>query len=126
MKHLIILLIFTFSLIGCKTAKSLERPVGDIKEIVVDDETLLVDVRVPEEFNAETASNKAINIPLAELEKNIDKIKSHKKVVLFCNKGRQADQAMEILLKNGATNVYDGTTWRNVKAIIEESKTKKD
>lgn len=126
MKHLVILLVFAFSVISCKTTKPLESPIGDIKEVVLDDETLLVDVRIPEEFKAATASDKAINIPLAELEKNLDTIKSHKKVVVFCNKGRQADQAMKILLKNGATNVYDGTTWRNVKAIIEESKTKKD
>ena len=111
---------------SCKTAALPERPVGNIKEIVMDDETLLVDVRMPEEFSAQTASDKAINIPLAELENNLDTIKSHKKVVVFCNKGRQADQAMEILLKNGLTNVYDGSTWQNVRAIIQESDTNKD
>ncbi len=126
MKRSSIILVAAISLMSCKTAALPERPVGNIKEIVMDDETLLVDVRIPEEFSAQTASDKAINIPLAELENNLDTIKSHKKVVVFCNKGRQADQAMEILLKKGLTNVYDGSTWQNVRAIIQESDTNKD
>lgn len=126
MKRSSIILVAAISLMSCKTATLPERPVGNIKEIVMDDETLLVDVRIPEEFSTQTASDKAINIPLAELENNLDTIKSHKKVVVFCNKGRQADQAMEILLKNGLTNVYDGSTWQNVRAIIQESDTNKD
>ncbi|WP_435523057.1 hypothetical protein [Chryseobacterium indoltheticum] len=39
--------------------------------------------------------------------------------MVFCNKGIQADQAVEILKKNGV-EVYDGTTWKNVKAIQQE------
>lgn len=126
MKRSSIILVAAISLMSCKTATLPERPVGNVKEIVMDDETLLVDVRIPEEFSAQTASDKAINIPLAELENNLDTIKSHKKMVVFCNKGRQADQAMDILLKNGITNVYDGSTWQNVRAIIQESDTNKD
>ena len=50
---------------------------------------------------------------------NIETLKG-KKVVVFCNKGVQADQAMEILKKNGV-EAYDGTSWKNVKAIQDET-----
>jgi len=74
----------------------------------------LVDVRIPEQFAEATAEN-AINIPLAEIENRSSELKG-KKVVVFCNKGIQADQAVEILKKNGV-EVYDGTSLQNVKAI---------
>jgi rhodanese-related sulfurtransferase len=47
-----------------------------------------------------------------------------KKVVVFCNKGIQADQAMEILKKNGV-EAYDGTSLQNVKAIQDEKQSGK-
>ncbi len=76
----------------------------------------MVDVRIPEQYKEGTADN-AVNIPLAEIENNIDFLKKQKNVVVFCNRGIQADKAIEILKKNGVEHVYDGTTWKNVKAI---------
>lgn len=80
-------------------------------------DVVLVDVRVPEQYAEGTAKN-AVNIPLAELSKNAESLKG-KKVVVFCNKGIQADQALEILKKEDV-EAYDGTTWKNVKAIQDE------
>ncbi|WP_415329456.1 rhodanese-like domain-containing protein [Chryseobacterium sp. MMS23-Vi53] len=57
----------------------------------------------------------AINVPLAEIQKNPTSLKG-KKVVVFCNKGIQADEAVKILKKNGV-EVYDGTSVENIKAI---------
>ncbi len=95
----------------------------DIKDIVNDSEVTIVDVRIPEEYKESTAHN-AINIPLAEIENNLDFFKNQKKVVLFCNRGIQAGKALDILKKNGVENVYTGTTWKNVKAIQEENNNK--
>lgn len=113
---LILALIFTLS--SCKTNHITDIPKANIKEVVTSPDVTLVDVRVPEQYAAGTAKN-AINIPLAEIQKNIETLKG-KKVVVFCNKGIQADQAMEILKKNGV-EAYDGTTWKNVKAIQDEA-----
>ena len=96
---------------------------ANFKEIVKNPETTLVDVRIPEEFNTETAKG-AINIPLAKIEDNIDFFKKQKKVVLFCNRGIQAEKALEILNKNGVKNVYFGKTLDNVKAIQNEKQEK--
>lgn len=123
MKRKISGLILTSSIIAaCKTATVAETPKANIREVVNSPGVTLVDVRVPEQYAEGTARN-ATNIPLAEIENNIASLKG-KKVVVFCNKGIQADQAMEILKKNGV-EVYDGTTWKNVKAIQDETSVEK-
>ncbi|CAH0127917.1 rhodanese-like domain-containing protein [Chryseobacterium sp. WG14] len=110
-----------FLLSSCKTASIAEAPKANIKEVVNSSDVTLVDVRIPEQYTAGTAKN-AINIPLADIQNNIEALKG-KKVVVFCNKGIQADQAMEILKKNGV-EAYDGTSWKNVKAIQNETDNK--
>lgn len=106
------------ALSSCKTTHSTEAPKANIKEVVTSSDVTLVDVRIPEQYAAGTAKN-AINIPLAEIQNNLETLKG-KKVVVFCNKGVQADQAMEILKKNGV-EAYDGTSWKNVKGIQDEA-----
>ncbi|AZB31204.1 rhodanese-like domain-containing protein [Chryseobacterium balustinum] len=113
-----LILISVFALSSCKTQAVAENNIQtNIKQVVNSTDVILVDVRIPEQY-AEATAKDAVNIPLAELSNNINSLKG-KKVVVFCNKGIQADQAVEILKKNGV-DVYDGTTWKNVKAIQEE------
>jgi len=118
-------IIALFLTTACSSISKVETEPVAIHSIVNDPETVLVDVRIPEQYKAGTAQN-AINIPLADLENNLDFLSKQKKVVVFCNKGKQADQAMELLKKKGFTNVYDGTTWKNVRAIIQEKEVKKN
>lgn len=103
---------------SCKTTHSTEAPKANIKEVVMSSDVTLVDVRIPEQYAAGTAKN-AINIPLADIQNKLETLKG-KKVVVFCNKGVQADQAMEILKKN-EVEAYDGTSWKNVKGIQDEA-----
>lgn len=116
-----LLLGLAFMLSNCKTSPSAVNQISNIKDVVNSSDVMLVDVRIPEQYAAGTAKN-AVNIPLAEIQDNIETLKG-KKVVVFCNKGIQADQAMEILKKNGV-EAYDGTTWKNVKAIQDETNKK--
>ncbi|UEQ74958.1 rhodanese-like domain-containing protein [Chryseobacterium arthrosphaerae] len=113
-----LILALTCTVSACKTAHVADVPKANIREVVNSSDVMLVDVRIPEQYAAGTAKN-ATNIPLAELQNNTETLKG-KKVVVFCNKGIQADQAMEILKKNGV-EAYDGTTWKNVKAIQDEA-----
>lgn len=106
-----------FAVTACKTAATIEAPKVNIREVVNSSDVTLVDVRIPEQYNEGTAKD-AINIPLAEIKNNAKSLKG-KKVVVFCNKGIQANEAFEILKKNGV-EVYNGTTWKNVKAIQDE------
>ncbi|SHG84755.1 rhodanese-like domain-containing protein [Chryseobacterium sp. OV279] len=112
------ILISALALTACKTTATADYSKADIKQIVNSSDVTLVDVRIPEQYEAGTAKG-AVNIPLAEIQNNIGSLKG-KKVVVFCNKGIQADQAMEILKKNGV-EAYDGTSWKNVKAIQDEA-----
>lgn len=111
------ILISLLALTSCKSNSTNNIQKTNLREVVNSSDATLVDVRIPEQYNAGTAKG-AINIPLAEIQNNVDALKG-KKVVVFCNKGIQADQAMEILKKNGV-EVYDGTSWKNVKAIQDE------
>lgn len=122
MKKLLLGFGFTIclALSSCSTTKSVSTtPKYNIKEIVKSDDVVLLDVRIPEEY-AEATANNAINIPLDSLQNNIESLRG-KKVVVFCNRGIQADKAVDLLSKNGI-DVYDGTTWKNVKAIQQEKK----
>ncbi|WP_353148092.1 rhodanese-like domain-containing protein [Chryseobacterium sp.] len=112
-----IVLTLTFLLSSCQANRITEAPKANINDVVNSPEVTLVDVRIPEQYAEGTARN-AINIPLATIPDQLESLKG-KKVVVFCNKGIQADQAVEILKKNGV-EVYDGTSWKNVKAIQDE------
>ncbi|MEN4762135.1 rhodanese-like domain-containing protein [Chryseobacterium sp. C39-AII1] len=115
------IILTTFTITACKTASHSEASKANIREVMNSSDVTLVDVRIPEQYAEGTAKN-AINIPLAEIQNNAEQLKG-KKVVVFCNKGIQADQAVEILKKNGV-DVYDGTSWKNVKAIQDEQSSK--
>ncbi|WP_066438883.1 rhodanese-like domain-containing protein [Chryseobacterium sp. CCH4-E10] len=110
-------IILAFIANSCKTNSSATIPETNIRKVVNSPGVVLVDVRIPEQYAEGTAKN-AINIPLAELSEKTGSLEG-KKVVVFCNKGIQADQALEIL-KKGGIEAYDGTTWKNVKAIQDE------
>lgn len=122
LKSVFIISAISLGLWSCKTATPVEEVSRvEIKEMVTNPETTLVDVRIPEEFSEKTAES-AINIPLAKIEENLDFFRKQKQVVLFCNRGRQSEEAIEILRKNGITNVYSGKTVQNIEAIKNEKK----
>jgi phage shock protein E len=82
-------------------------------------ETVIVDVRTPKEFEANTAHN-AVNIPLAQVENNLDYFWQQKNVVLFCNSGNQSNQALQILKKNGINNIHDAKRVKIVKSLQKQ------
>lgn len=92
----------------------------NIKEIVKNPETTIVDVRISEQFAEGSAAN-AVNIPLANIKDEQNFFKKQKNVVVYCNTGKQASDAMEILRKNGIENVYYGKTLKNIEAIQNQN-----
>lgn len=117
--------IFIFGILAmiigsCTTAKpSITVSRTQIKEVVTQQETTLVDVRIPNQFSAQTAPG-AVNIPLAQLKEQLGFFRQQKSIVIFCNSGKQAGQAVSILKKNGIENVYNAKTLQNVIAIQKE------
>lgn len=116
MKNKFLGLIFASTLVltACKTANTATASNISIKKVINDPDITFVDVRTPEQFANGSIEN-AINVPLAEIQKNPESLKG-KKVIVFCNKGIQADEAVKILKKNGV-EVYDGTSIQNIQAI---------
>lgn len=111
---IVVILMFTLS---CSSNSSNSKLFNqEIKEMVADPETVYVDVRTPKEFAAETVDG-AVNIPLNQVEENLDFFKDKKHVVLFCNSGRQSGLALEILEKNGIYNAYNGTNVKRVNQL---------
>ncbi len=106
---------------ACKSTTIAKQPENSITDVVNSTDVVLIDVRVPEQYREGTAYS-AVNIPLKELPNRLSELKG-KKVVVFCNKGIQADQAMQILEKN-RIEAYDGTTWKNVQAMQHLNNTK--
>lgn len=87
--------------------------VGDtaaFKEAVEASGALVIDVRQPEEY-AEGFIPGAINIPLRELAKNVDKIPTDTQVFVYCKSGFRAGLAVSSLRTMGYDNAlaYSGS-----------------
>jgi phage shock protein E len=59
-----------------------------------------IDVRTPAEY-ADGHADRAINIPLATIAENLDRIEKNEPVYIICNTGRQSTEAGQILTENG-------------------------
>lgn len=120
MKKLIVVMSVSLLVLSCqsKTQEISKTDDVTVKEMVHNSETVLVDVRIPEQFAEKTAPG-AINIPLAVIGDYAADLKG-KNVVLFCNSGRQSGQALEILKSKGLNTVYNAKTVDEVIAMQKD------
>jgi phage shock protein E len=88
-------------------------------ETLVKGGAFLVDVRTPEEF-AEGNVKESTNIPLDQVNINLDKFKGKANIVVFCRSGNRSSQAKNILEINGFTNVINGGTWQDINEILNK------
>ena len=121
MKYILLTVIGLSLFASCKSASNqITENKKTIRELVADDKTVLIDVRMQSEYEEGTAKG-ALNIPVEDLEKNMSIFQNAENVVVFCNRGIKADKAMDILKKNGIKNVYDGTSVKQIKALQAEN-----
>ena len=80
----------------------------------------LVDVRSPSEFSSGSATG-AVNIPLPDLEKSLDKFRNKEHIVVFCRTGMRSRQAQNTLKAKGIQNVINGGSWQSVNKAINQS-----
>lgn len=71
---------------------------------IISDRAFLVDVRTAKEFS-KGSHEKAVNIPLDDIAKHLDKFKDKDEVVLFCRTGMRSRKAKQILEQHGIQNV---------------------
>ena len=81
--------------IGFLFISTAELAAQSLSEIINQKETILVDVRTPEEFAQGNVKN-SINIPISELENNLSKLKGKKNVVVFCKAVIRAEKAEKL------------------------------
>jgi rhodanese-related sulfurtransferase len=74
---------------------------------------VIIDVRTPMEFKQGNVKG-SVNIPLDQINNNIQKIKKmNKPVVAVCASGNRSGSAKSILLKHGI-ECYNGGGWRSL------------
>lgn len=79
-------------------------------KILIDNGAQVVDVRTTQEFDSGHLEG-SINIPLNDIENNIDKIKSlNKDIVVVCASGIRSRKAIDILSNKGIS-INNGGSW---------------
>lgn len=79
------------------------HPITDYLSIV-DDNTMLIDVREPEEL-LDGSLPGAINIPVGQVPERIGSLDPAKSIVLFCRSGGRSANAAEFLVASGFSQV---------------------
>ena len=128
---LVVLIIISGVLLFFPKVLSRDNKVLGSKEVTLlinREPAMLVDVRSEADFRAGHITN-AINIPLDQIEVQINKITSNSKknIIVYCQKGVRSAQAFRLLNKLGLPKLYtiDGglDAWlKNNLPIIEENK----
>lgn len=79
-----------------------------IQEIISDGNATIIDVRTSSEFGVSHYPD-AINIPLDELPKHLNQLKTDlKPIILYCRSGNRSGIGMSFLHQQGLKEVYNG------------------
>lgn len=79
---------------------------------------LILDVRTPGEFSSGHIKG-AVNIPVDQLSRNLDKLKNRDRVIITCcASGMRSGSALGILRSKGYTQVYNGGSWLSLQNKI--------
>lgn len=85
----------------------------NIEKIIKEKQGTIVDVRTTEEFRGGNAEG-SINIPLQEIERRIEELKTLKQpLVLCCASGGRSGQATQYLMQQGI-ECGNGGSWLDV------------
>jgi rhodanese-related sulfurtransferase len=77
--------------------------------------TIIVDVRTPEEWQFDGHAPCSVNYPLGPVfESKIDSLKGYDKVVVVCRSGGRASSAKMLLEQAGIRNVENLGPWQSV------------
>ena len=80
--------------------------------------TLIVDVRTPQEYQASNIEG-SINIEWQNISDVSNLVKTKKdKIILYCRSGNRSGKALKILEENGYTNVINAGSVSNASKIL--------
>ena len=105
-------------LCGCSNSSPSIKSVtcDEMKNILKEKNSYLIDVRTIEEFNDSHLDN-AINIPVDSIESGVksQNIDLNSSIIVYCRSGKRSSTASEILYNLGYKNVYDLGAMSNCK-----------
>lgn len=91
---------------------------NQLKEIINNPSTVIVDVRNSWEFESEHIPG-AKNIPLEEIPAKAAEFKTlGTPIVLYCRSGNRSGMGVSILKQNGVTEVYNGGGLGDVQILL--------
>jgi phage shock protein E len=86
----------------------------DLRELISDSTTTLVDVRTQFEFQSGHVEG-SINIPLDEVPDRVDEFKAIQgTIIVCCVSGGRSGQAVAFLGMHGIDNIYNGGSWMDI------------
>ena len=85
----------------------------NLKDLINDKNTTIVDVRTEVEFNSGNIDG-SINIPLDEVLDRVEELKAMQPIVMCCLSGGRSGQATAYLKSSGCEDVYNGGGWEMV------------
>ena len=90
----------------------------ELKQLINNPETLIIDVRSSWEFESEHIPG-AKNIPLEEIPAKTAEFKNlGTPIVLYCRSGNRSGMGVTILKQNGVTEVYNGGGLGDVQILL--------
>ena len=109
---IIIILLISLTLCGCESKKEIKNnPNNELKEILLEDNYIIVDVRTEEEYNEGHLKN-ALNIPYDEINENTE-LDKNKAILVYCKSGNRSKMAEDTLINLGY-KVYDLGAFYNI------------
>lgn len=88
-----------------------------LKALLNEPGATVLDVRSADEYERGNVPG-SINIPVDELSSRLDTLKKlNGSIVVVCLSGTRSASAINILREQGFTNVHNGGSWKDVKAI---------
>ena len=92
----------------------------NLEKIINQENTTIVDVRESFETFFGIAPG-ATKIPLSGIKKRVDEFqKMSKPIVVYCRSGNRSGKAMDYLKTQGITEVYNGGSLADVKALLKK------
>lgn len=77
----------------------------------------LLDVRTPSEYSSDALKG-SVNIPLNQLEDNLDQVPNDKLILVYCASGNRAKTAIQILEEAGYSNLKNGVNGSYVRQLL--------
>lgn len=91
---------------------------GNLSDLLRDGVTI-IDVRSEREFATGNVFN-SINIPLQQIDKEVEMLKLKQPIVLCCASGMRSSMAVSALKKIGISEVYNGGSWEKLEGQLNK------